>query len=249
MTQRLISILLILTISCNKKANEWRTLDFGSFKLKTPKDWTKFKEQGIDAYVGGLTNGKDSLWFYYGWYISGFKDEDADKYLFAQDTVNGKIAAIKIPKKNGKGAIEMFIDNVTDKDKFQLSGYDVSNIDLIFDIFKSVTFPSSDTTKNGTMTFAKFREYPFGSGMTLYYANCTACHHPYKDLTGPALTSKLLNSRASTWLYTFFKERNHLQVDSAYLARKKEFNDFNCIELPNYSKNDIEQLVSYLKGQ
>jgi hypothetical protein len=134
MTQRFISILLILVVSCETNTIEWHTLDFGSFKVKAPKDWIMFKEQGIDAYVGGLTNGKDSLWFYYGWYISGFNDQNANKYLFAQDTINGKIAAIRIPKENGKGAIEMFVDNITDKVKFQLSGYNVSNTNLILDI-------------------------------------------------------------------------------------------------------------------
>ncbi len=97
MNFRLITIIVILTVSCKTKTVEWQTLDFRVFKLQAPKDWREFKEQGIDAYVGGLTNGKDSLWFYYGWYISGFKDEEANKHLFAQDTVNGKIAAIRIP--------------------------------------------------------------------------------------------------------------------------------------------------------
>ena len=112
-----------------------------------------------------------------------------------------------------------------------------------------MTFQNSDTTKNGTLTLAKFRKYPLGSGRTLYYATCTPCHHTYKILSGPVLTQELINSRTNDWLYTFFKERENLKQDSAYLARKKEFSDINCIELKDYSKRDIEQLVSYLKGE
>jgi hypothetical protein len=97
MNLRLITIILILAFSCKAKTDNWRTLDFGDFKLKTPPDWKKFKEQGIDAYIGGLTNDKDSLWFYYGWYISGPKDDETSSQLYGQDTINGFSSIIIIP--------------------------------------------------------------------------------------------------------------------------------------------------------
>lgn len=247
MNLRLITIIAILTVSCKTKTSNWQTLDFGDFKLKAPTDWQKFKEQGIDAYVGGLTNGKDSLWFYFGSFISGFQG-DNENYLFAQDTINGKIAALKIPKKDSVGSIEMFINNADGDTKFVLAGSG-ENKDLILAIFKSVVFQTSDTTNNGVLTSAKFKEYPLGSGTTIYQATCTACHSKNKDLTGPALTSELLNSRTTDWLYTFFKDRQHLQTDSSYLTRKKEFDDMECIQLTDYSKEDVNQLIAYLKGR
>lgn len=249
MNLRLITIIVILVVSCKTKTAKWQTLDFDDFKLKAPSDWRKFNDQGVDAYVGGLTNGHDSLWFYYGWYISGFKDEEANKYLFAQDTVNGKIAAFRIPKKKSEGSIQMFIDNITDKDKFQLSSNYTADTGTIFQIFKSVTFSNSDSANNGSLTPAKFKEYPFGSGRTIYYATCSPCHFEDRDMSGPALTPELLNSRTNDWLYTFFKNRQHLQNDSAYLTRKKEFGNSDCIELTEYSKQDVEQLIAYLKGR
>lgn len=248
MTKRLISILLILTISCKIKTIDWQTLDFNDFKLKTPKDWTKFKEQGIDAYVGGLTNGKDSLWFYFGSYVSGFQGDNKN-YLFAQDTINGKIAEIKIPRKDSIGSIQMFINHADDETKFVLSSSYTNKTDLILEIFKSVIFKSSDTTKNGSLTFSKFEEYPLGSGSSFYKTNCTACHSQYHRLVGPALTPELINSRTEDWLYKFFKDRQNLKQDSAYLARKKESQNADCIELTNYSRQEVEQLISYLKGQ
>lgn len=143
----------------------------------------------------------------------------------------------------------MFIDNVTDKDQFQLASNYVTDKDAVFRIFKSVTFPHSDTTKSSNLTLAKFKEYPFGSGRTMYYANCSPCHHQYKKLSGPALTPELLNSKTNEWLYTFFKVRQHLQKDSAYLAREKEFGNMDCIELTDYSKQDVEQIIASLKGR
>jgi hypothetical protein len=247
MNIRLITIIVILTISCETKTADWQTLDFGDFKIKAPNDWRKFKEQGIDAYIGGLTNGKDSLWFYFGSFVSGFQG-DNENYLFAQDTINGKIAAIKLPKKDSAGSIEMFINNANNQTKFVLAGSS-PNRDLVLKIFKSVVFQSSDTTKNGTLNTAKFKKYPLGSGTTIYNWNCTSCHSRNKTSVGPALTTELINSRTNEWLYTFFKDRRNLKQDSAYLARKGEFNDANCIELSDYSKEDVEQLISYIKGQ
>src|ERR1700761_3791910 len=64
-------------------------LDFGAFTLKTPKEWTKFTEQGIDSYVGGLTNGKDTLEFDYGWWSHMIENYDDPSSVFAADTLDG----------------------------------------------------------------------------------------------------------------------------------------------------------------
>jgi hypothetical protein len=122
---RLLSIILVLICSCEQDRYVWQTLDFGTFKLKAPKEWNKFKEQGEDAYVGGLTNGKDSLLFYYGWFISGPKDELAKTHVYAQDTINGFTSVVVIPKKKGSGIIELFIPYITDKDKIYLGGKNI----------------------------------------------------------------------------------------------------------------------------
>ena len=242
---------LFLFVACKTKTdnNKMQTLDFGSFKLKAPKDWRIFKEQGIDSYVGGLTNGKDSLWFDLGWYSAEIKDDESKKHLYGQDTINGLIAIIEIPKVDGQGSIRLSIPKVNDKDKFNLGGYNIKGTETIFKIFKSVCFKNSDTTKNSNLTLAKFREYPLGSGRTLYYSTCAACHSRDKLMVGPALDNELLQTRSNDWLTTFFLDRKNLKIDSAYKARKKEFGDINCIELTDYKKEDIQQIISYLTGK
>ncbi len=249
MRAQVLTILILLAISCKTKTNKWQTLDFGDFKISAPPDWTKYKKQGIDSYVGGLTNGKDSLWFDFGWYSAEIKDDEAAKHLYGQDTINGLIGIIQIPKTDGKGSIRLSIPKVSDKDKFNLGGYNIEGTEIILKIFKSVTFKNSDTTKNSSLTISKFKQYPLGSGRTIFYSTCAPCHKKDNIYTGPALTNELLNSRTTDWLYTFFTDRQHMKIDSLYLANKKEFDNFECIELPNYKKQDIEQLISYLKAE
>lgn len=64
----IVLLFLLPVYACKEARPDYHILDFGVFKLVTPGDWSIFKEKGIDSYVGGLTNGKDSLWFDYGWY-------------------------------------------------------------------------------------------------------------------------------------------------------------------------------------
>ncbi|HTM97909.1 MAG TPA: cytochrome c [Pedobacter sp.] len=110
-----------------------------------------------------------------------------------------------------------------------------------------MTFQNSDTTKNGTISFARFKQYPLGSGSKIYQAYCTACHSHDRELVGPALTPELINSRTREWLYTFFKDRKHLRQDNAYLARRKEFKELECMQFIDDPRQDVQQLVDYLK--
>src|SRR4051812_33427549 len=54
-----ITIIAIIIVSCKSKTADWQTLDFKAFTLKTPQGWRIMEAQGIDSYVGGLTNGRD----------------------------------------------------------------------------------------------------------------------------------------------------------------------------------------------
>jgi hypothetical protein len=242
----LIPLLFILAVSCKRKTADWQALDLGAFKLKTPPGWVIFKEKGIDSYVGGLTNGKDSLWFDYGWYSAEIDDDEASKHLYGQDTINGLVAVIQIPKIDGQGSIRLSIPHVNDQYKFNLGGYDIKGTSTILKIFKSIVFEESDTTRNGSLTLSSFREFPFGSGRTLYYYNCASCHHPVKNLTGPSL-KEVLQQRNDAWVYQFLTNRKSIVIDSLRMARIKEAGDVTCVEFSNLTKTDVGQIVGYLK--
>ena len=238
-------IIILLTVSCETKTDGWQTLDFGAFKLKTPRGWSSVEAQGYDSYVGGLTNGIDTLSFDYGWYTAEIDETDHEKHLYAQDTINGLTAFLQIPKEDGKGSIVMFIPKVSGSNKFGIAGNNIKGTNTILRIFKSIIFENSDTTKNSPLIPSKFKEYPFGSGRTLFYANCAGCHHPHKKLTGPPL-KEISEERSTEWIYQFLTNRKSFVVDSTYNARLAEY-QVDCIEYSLLTKNDVTQIVEYIK--
>lgn len=162
-----IAAALLLTVSCKLKNNANQTLDFGAFKLTTPDGWTIIKKQGIDSYYGGLTDGKDSLWFEYGWYSMDFLDESADKHHYAEDTVNGLPARITKPDTAGKGYVAIYIPRVTKKDKFTMWAVNVEQTEVVLAIYKSIVFENSDTSINPKLNTSDFIFPVNGGGKTL----------------------------------------------------------------------------------
>lgn len=53
--------------SASQKA-DWHKIDLGSFELETPKGYKYKERQGIDSYVGQISNGTTTFEFDYGWY-------------------------------------------------------------------------------------------------------------------------------------------------------------------------------------
>lgn len=238
----------MVLFSCgNKNEKPWIILDFGGFKLNTPADWTIIKLKGIDSYVGGLTNGRDTLIFDYGWYSPTIEAEDTAKYKMAIDTVNGLLAAIVIPRVDGKGIIAMSISNFNDKNnRFYIGGGNIKNTELILRIFKSLRFPESDTTKNPFLTMEKFVFLqPIGSGRALFKINCARCHYEEGPsiLVGPPL-EHIKSKRTVEWTFKFLSNRESLANDTAFINLTRG-NDFHC---PTFglTKEEVRQILDYL---
>jgi Cytochrome c len=244
MKLHILFLLFILLFSCSSPNNStWHTLDFGVFKIKAPHDWESYKLKGIDSYVGGLTNGKDSLEFDYGWYSAEVGDEDTSKHLFAQDTINGLLAFVVIPKMDKDGCVRMSM-RVSEKDKFSIGGCNFSNTDTILRILKSIIFSVSDTSKNGSLIRAKFKEGSHGSGRTIYMINCASCHSFTKNLTGPALITAI-ERRDEKWIKTFLLDKKAILNDTSYLNSRNKYNGMICPDYFNLSETDIDMLLSY----
>lgn len=237
-------ILLALFFSCQSKTTGWRTLDYGAFQLKAPNDWRRFTEQGIDSYVGGLTNGKDSLWFDYGLYGVDISGEEPMHHKTAKDTVNGLLATITIPTAAGKGYMVMRIPKVAEENQFTIWGNNIDSSDLVLRVFKTIVFKSSDTTVNPPLSEGKFLYNPKGSGRTLFQQNCASCHSIFKELTGPPLHA-VVEKRNSEWIFQFLTKREVVAKDSAYLTLRKQYG-FDCMEFPELSQQDVEAIVDYV---
>lgn len=240
----IIVLSIFFATGCAREKTEYHWLDFGSFRLKAPGGWNKFELQGIDSYVGGLTDGKDTLFFDYGWYSPQVGEEDPTSHLFARDTVNGLIADMVIPAKEQFGYIGMYV-RVDPQNKFSIRGHNVSSNDTILAIFKSAVFETSDTMVNGKLLYSSFKKNPNGNGKLLYMSKCVACHSLDKDLTGPALRS-VMEKRDIEWLFTFFTDRSSIVQDSVRIKMKKRYPDIDCAQYPGLPKDSLELLVAFL---
>jgi mono/diheme cytochrome c family protein len=221
-----------------KTANE--KIDFGAFEMTIPQDWKKIEFKGIDSYVGGITNGIDSLTFDYGWYSYDFKYENGETQLFATDTINGKIALLTKPKEAGKGAIGIYIEKAYKKNRFNIIGNNVNDENLIFNIFKSIKFKDSDTSLNSRQIVFSNKITPY-SGRSLFYINCASCHHKNKNMVGPAFRG-INESKFKQWI-----------LDSADLI-KKDTTEFGIgYHRKTFGKlltvKEIEKLIEYSKAE
>lgn len=236
----LLSISIYFLYSSNSRKSNNDVFNFGAFFIYIPENWEKIEYNGIDSYVGGITNGKDSLTFDYGWYSYDFSYEDGEKQLFATDTINGKIALITKPKENGNGTIGIYIEKAYKKNRFNLIGKNISDEGLIFDVFKSIKFKDSDTTLNSKTIGFSDKITPY-SGRSLFYTNCAACHHKNKNMIGPAFGGiKELNFNKWILDSTDLTKKDTTEFGISY--HRKTFGKL-------LTENDIEKLIEYSKSE
>ncbi|MEQ8472216.1 MAG: hypothetical protein RIC35_13575 [Marinoscillum sp.] len=66
-------------------------IDLGRFSLQTPNKFKYVEQEGIDSFVGLITDGTDSLEFDFGWYSNDLTSED---WRLTTQQVNGRKADI-----------------------------------------------------------------------------------------------------------------------------------------------------------
>jgi len=137
-----------LFISCDSDDLEIpnaKTLDFQLFSLEVPQDWTSFTQQGIDTYVGGLTNKIDTLYFDYGYFSFGSIDdieETAETISFEVLKIDGEDAKIVIEKRAQEPEIRysLYVDKRDGTNLNRIYSYGFDDEDLIKTIFLSHRF-------------------------------------------------------------------------------------------------------------
>ncbi|MBI3135403.1 MAG: hypothetical protein HYZ14_12075 [Bacteroidetes bacterium] len=192
--------LLIICCSSLTTDREYKTIDFKAFQLTTPGNWNEFQFQGIDSYVGGITNGDDSLIFDYGQYSYDFVHESPDQYYFSTDTVNGKKAKTLRPKIPGEGMLGIYIESAYNGNHFSLAGSQIKEEEPVLAIFRTIRFPDSDTTLN-SLNFARNFEAAENQkeAESVFKRNCASCHYQSdKLMIGPGF-STISKQRFDLW--------------------------------------------------
>jgi hypothetical protein len=80
MKNHVILILFSILFLCNETYENLNTIRIGEFTFQFPNDFKLINEQGIDSYVGKVSNGKIRFQFDYGYYSDSF-DPTIEEYL------------------------------------------------------------------------------------------------------------------------------------------------------------------------
>jgi len=233
--------IVLFVWSCSTRPDPPQKLDFRSFSLLAPTNWKKITLEGIDSYVGGLTNGKDSLIFDFGRYSAEITDEEKGNHLYAGDTVNGLYAIIPIPKNAGSGRIAIYFPKVRGEDKFNLMGWNIASTDSVLQIFKSIRFKNSDTTKNSQLTRVDFGDFPYDRGRDLFKELCTPCHGINKIIGALDMKTALSGEDADSIL-KFLQTKSTIKIKGAVINdQHRNLSWFNGL-----GKKDMEAIIKYV---
>lgn len=136
----LLALIITLLTGCVKDRDaELKTTDFNTFTLILPPGWGKLSLQGIDSQVGGITNGRDTLLYDYGWYSYDFRQETAATHERTTLSIDGKPTLLVEPKQPGKGLTGIYVE-VDASNKFTLYGQNLKDQTTATQIMRSVRF-------------------------------------------------------------------------------------------------------------
>lgn len=87
-------------------------------------------------------------------------------------------------------------------------------------------------------------------GKALFTTNCASCHHPVKDVTGPALQGTESRVPSKEWLYKWVRNSAAL-VSSGDKYANEIFNAWNKTPMtafPNLSDEEIDAIFAYVES-
>lgn len=136
-----VFLFLLACVGCqNSDSTEPKSFDFGKFTLTVPGTWRSFSAQGYDSMVGGVTNGRDTLRYDYGWYSYDFRAETAATHRRTGLKIGNRDALLVQPLQAGRGGLGVFV-RVDDRNRFTLYGRDLRDEETALAICRSVAFP------------------------------------------------------------------------------------------------------------
>ena len=82
-------------------------------------------------------------------------------------------------------------------------------------------------------------------GKKLFSDNCSSCHNPLKDATGPALNS-VIPYRSNEWICRFLTEEKYSPKDK----RSKDLENIyvtSCSKFPRMSCEEVDAIMAYVR--
>ena len=137
----IISLLLSLAffvLNCDDESIGSKTLDFGHFQITVPGNWESFKRTGVDSQVGGITDGRDTLSYDFGFYSYDLRHQTTDTHIRKETVIDGHDALVVRPKVPGADLIGVYIE-VDQMNRLRMSGYSYNEL-IILGMFGSITF-------------------------------------------------------------------------------------------------------------
>lgn len=215
--------------------NGWHKIDLGTFSIETPSEFKYIKEQGIDSYVGLITNKIDTLYFDYGWYSNAL---DEQGFAHSYDTINGVPAITVFSETNGIG---LHLPKVKGDNKLTIFSSTISK-ELAFRIFSTLKIAARNgkTTKPLGETFIQ----GFSKGEQIFNTNCNTCHALDRKVVGPHLRN-IVQRTSREWFVGWLQ--NPAQLIKTNEKASKLFHEYSEMKHPvyQYSKEEIEALIVF----
>jgi mono/diheme cytochrome c family protein len=86
-------------------------------------------------------------------------------------------------------------------------------------------------------------------GKELFQSKCGACHHPIKDMTGPALKGVASRVPSKEWLYQWIKNPATLleQKDAYATTLYEKWNKTAMTAYPTLTNEEIDLMLNYVE--
>ncbi|MEO9474103.1 MAG: hypothetical protein ABJG41_01160 [Cyclobacteriaceae bacterium] len=115
-------------------------IELGRFSLLTPNNFKYVEQEGIDSFVGLITDGTDSIEFDFGWYSNDLTSED---YNLSNERINGRQAvtgfsntygtAVHFPNLRDNNSLTVYSETLTEEEALN--------------IFRTIKIANTDTTR------------------------------------------------------------------------------------------------------
>ncbi len=232
-----------------KERPGWHTIQLGFFQIDTPEDYVYLKYSDERAFIGKITNQKDTFSFYLGQQALGIDNVKWDASQVSTDTINGYKAKVIIPT-TGNGPCSVYIDELPDDQKFNIQSLGKEQKSQALKIFRTIRFPSSDTGLNSITFGENFQALP-PDGNQIFNGKCIFCHSQKPDeiIAGPSLHQVFKKQDEQYILAWVTQSRTLIREGLSRAQRIDSLFEGNCAEYPSFELAEIKAIESYLQEQ